>query len=59
MRGYTYTQFNCYPDSVRTPLIFRWPGKVEKDSVDREHMVAAIDLMPTILEAVRLPQLRT
>jgi N-sulfoglucosamine sulfohydrolase len=48
-------KFDCYPDSVRTPLIIRWPGKVEKNSIDREHMVAAVDFQATILDAVGLP----
>lgn len=52
-------KFNCYPDSVRTPLIIRWSGRVEKNSIDREHMVAAVDLQPTILEAVGLPATRS
>lgn len=47
-------KFNCYPNSVRTPLIIRWPGKVKEDSSDREHMVSAVDFQPTILEAVGL-----
>ena len=48
-------KFNCYPDSVRTPLIIRYPGKVKKALIDREHMISAVDLQPTILEAVGLP----
>jgi N-sulfoglucosamine sulfohydrolase len=48
-------KFNCYPFSVRTPLIVRWPGKVEKNTIEHEHMVSAVDLMSTILEAAGLP----
>ena len=48
-------KFNCYPDSVRTPLIIRWPGNVKPGSTEREHMVSAVDLQPTILDAVGLP----
>ena len=47
-------KFNCYPDSVRTPLVVRWPGKVKQGAVDRTHMVSTIDLQPTILDAVGL-----
>lgn len=36
--------------STRTPLIVRWPGVTRADSVDEEHMVSAVDLMPTILD---------
>ncbi|MEM7387751.1 MAG: sulfatase-like hydrolase/transferase, partial [Verrucomicrobiota bacterium] len=47
-------KFNCYPDSVRTPLIIRWPGKVAPGSVEKTHMISMIDLQPTTLEAVGL-----
>jgi N-sulfoglucosamine sulfohydrolase len=52
-------KFCCYPDSVRTPLIIRYPGKVKKGLIDREHMVSAVDLQPTILEVVGLPATRS
>jgi len=48
-------KFNCYPDSLKTPLIVRWPGKVRAGAVDADHMVSTVDLMPTLLDAVRLP----
>jgi len=48
-------KFNCYVDSTRSPWIIRWPGQIEKGTVDRSHMVSAVDLLPTILEAVGLP----
>jgi len=48
-------KFNCYVDSVRSPWIVRWPGKIEKGTIDRTHMISAVDLQPTILEAVGLP----
>ena len=50
--AFPFAKTNCYPQSTRTPLIVRWPGRVEPRSVDREHMVSTIDLAPTILEAV-------
>ncbi|MCZ6671551.1 MAG: sulfatase [Verrucomicrobia bacterium] len=52
-------KFNCYVDSVRSPMIVRWPGIIEKGSIDRAHMVSAVDLQPTILEAVELPSAQT
>ena len=36
--------------STRTPLIVRWPGVTDKGHVDEDHMVSAVDLMPTILD---------
>ncbi|MEE2705826.1 MAG: sulfatase [Planctomycetota bacterium] len=52
---FPFAKTNCYPQSTRTPLIVRWPGQVKPGEVDREHMVSGIDLLPTILEAVKVP----
>ncbi|MCH2182696.1 MAG: sulfatase [Mariniblastus sp.] len=38
--------------STRTPWIVRWPGITEPDSVDRDHMISAVDLVPTLLEII-------
>jgi N-sulfoglucosamine sulfohydrolase len=46
---------NCYAHSSVTPLMVRWPGKIEPGSVDSEHMVSTLDLMPTLLDALGLP----
>ncbi|MCH7919148.1 MAG: hypothetical protein IIC50_14320 [Planctomycetes bacterium] len=40
---------------MRSPWIIRWPGQIKKGSINRTHMVSAIDLQPTILEGVGLP----
>ena len=37
--------------STRTPLIIRWPGVTRAGEVYRDHMVSAVVVMPTILEA--------
>jgi len=52
-------KFNCYPDSVRTPLIIRWGGKVKRGAVDRFHMVSMVDLQPTLLEAAGLEPMKS
>lgn len=36
--------------STRTPWIVRWPGVTQPGSVDREHMISAVDLLPTLLD---------
>ncbi len=55
---FPFAKTQLYHHSTRTPLIFRWPGAVRADSVDSVHMVSAVDLLPTLLEAVgvALPQ---
>lgn len=36
--------------STHTPLIVKWPGVTKAGSVDRQHMVSAVDLLPTFLD---------
>ena len=50
-----FAKTNCYLTSTRTPWIIRRPGRIKPGTVDREHFVSGIDLMPTILEAAGLP----
>jgi len=38
-----------YEGGVRTPIMFRWPGKIP--AADRHELVSSIDIMPTILAA--------
>jgi len=44
-----------YPHGTRVPIIVKLPGKARPGTIDRQSIVCAIDLMPTILEACRLP----
>jgi N-sulfoglucosamine sulfohydrolase len=46
---------NCYAHSSITPLMVRWPGKIKPGTVDSDHMVSTLDLMPTLLEVVNIP----
>jgi len=39
-----------YEESVKMPLLVRWPGKIEPGSVDG-HLVQNLDFAPTFLEA--------
>lgn len=52
--SFPFAKTNCYLNSTRTPWIVRWPGKVRTGSVDRAHMIAGIDCMPTVLDALGL-----
>lgn len=49
-----FAKTQVYHHSSRTPLMFRWPGKVAENTVDTKHMVSAVDLLPTILDALKL-----
>lgn len=50
-----FGKFDCFLGSNQTPLLVRWPGKIRKPTVDKEHLVSLMDLTPTILELVGLP----
>jgi len=47
---FPFAKTNLYRQSTRTPWIVRFPGVVTPGSVESEHMISAIDFMPTILE---------
>jgi len=52
---FPFAKTQLYHYSTWTPLIFRWPGTIRKGSVDDRHMVSAVDLLPTLLDAVGAP----
>lgn len=47
---FPFAKSSVYDNSLRTPLVLRWPGRVAAGSVETG-LVAAVDLMPTILDA--------
>lgn len=47
---------NCYRHSSIIPFMVRWPGKIKKGKVDDVHMVSTLDIMPTILEILGIPE---
>ena len=55
---FPFAKTNLYRHSTRTPWMVRYPGVIRPDSVDSQHMVSAIDFMPTILEicGIELPE---
>lgn len=55
---FPFAKTNLYRHGTRTPWMVRFPGIVKAGSVDAEHMISAIDFMPTILEicGIGLPE---
>ena len=51
-----FAKTNVYRHSTRTPWMVRWPGVVEPGSFESQHMISGIDLLPTLLDALDLPQ---
>ena len=39
----------AYEGGIRTPIMFRWPGKIQ--AADRSELVSSIDVVPTLLAA--------
>ena len=53
--SFPFSKANLYPQGVRIPWIVVWPGEIEQGKRDSDHMISAIDLMPTLLEATNTP----
>ncbi|MCC5834224.1 MAG: sulfatase [Opitutales bacterium] len=49
-----FAKSSLYPAGVRTPWIVVWPDVTEPGYLDTEHMISAIDFMPTILDITGL-----
>ncbi len=50
-----FAKSTLYPAGVRTPWIVVWPGVAEPGYLDTDHMISAIDFMPTILDIIGVP----
>jgi N-sulfoglucosamine sulfohydrolase len=50
-----FAKCNAYLASTCTPWMVRWPGVVQRGTVDADHFISGIDFFPTVLEAVDLP----
>ena len=46
-----FAKCNAWFHSTRTPLLVRWPGRVQPGSRDDRHFVSVVDFFPTFLEA--------
>ncbi len=51
-----FAKTQLYHHSSRTPLMVRWPGVTKAGSVDDEHMISSVDLLPTILDMLEIAQ---
>ncbi len=48
---FPFAKTQLYHHSTRTPLVFRWPGHTPAGAIEAVHMVSAVDLLPTLVEA--------
>lgn len=51
-----FAKTQLYHHSSRTPLMIRWPGVTQAGAVDEDHMISTVDLLPTILDMLGIPQ---
>jgi len=49
-----FAKTQLYHHSTHTPLIFRLPGVTKPGAVDDQHMVSAVDFLPTLLDLLGL-----
>ncbi len=49
---FPFAKTQLYHHSTHTPLMVRWPGVTKPDSDDDQHMVSAVDFVPTLLDVM-------
>jgi N-sulfoglucosamine sulfohydrolase len=47
---FPFAKTNIYRHSTRTPWMMRFPSVISPNRIEDEHMISAIDLLPTVLE---------
>ncbi len=45
-----FAKTQLYHHSTHTPWIVKWPSVTKPESADTEHMVSAVDMLPTLLD---------
>lgn len=50
-----FAKTQLYHHSTHTPWMVRWPGVTKAGSVDKQHMISAVDFLPTILDITGTP----
>jgi len=44
-----------YQEEAAVPLLVSWPGVISAGRIDREHLVSALDVLPTICDCAGVP----
>ena len=53
-----FAKTNCWRHSTITPWLVRWPGVVKAGSFDSKHIITGIDLAPTVLDILDVPNMQ-
>lgn len=56
--AFPFAKANVYANSSKATMILRWPGQIPEGQIDEDHLVATIDVAPTLLDAAGLPALK-
>ena len=48
-----FAKTQLYHHSTHTPWMVRWPGVTKAGGIDKQHMISAVDFLPTILDITR------
>jgi len=51
--------YTMYDDTLRVPLIMRWPGKIAPNSVCSEFVMHFVDMLPTMLDILQVEKPET
>jgi len=51
-----FAKTTVWHHGTHTPWMVRWPGVVEPGKVEKQHMISAVDFMPTILDILGIPE---
>lgn len=49
------SKWSLYPSGTKTPVIVRWPGRVEPGRRDEKSVLSVVDIAPTIADICGLP----
>lgn len=52
--AFPFAKAQCYFNSTKTPLIVKWPGKIQPGAIDSTNFVTGVDLMPTMMDVAGL-----
>lgn len=47
-----------YHNGIRVPIILKLPGKIKAGVIDKESIISSIDIVPTIIDALGLPEIK-
>jgi N-sulfoglucosamine sulfohydrolase len=51
---FAFAKTALYNNSTRTPLMVRWPGVAKGGTVDNQHVLGTVDILPTLLDILKI-----